>query len=187
MTALMMSAFFGAHASCRVLCEQKADPNLKTLDGTSALIFAVSQNNVESVRLFTTILGDTLDQTTTANQNVTALYLACQENFVECVDLLLAHSTVALEQCKNGGVSPLYIASHEGHDDCVAKLLAAKAEVRGGVSEAAGLAEPAHAHTCTSFAHSLCVGRHVTVSYDFLFTPCDRAVLTCLCHYYWRS
>ena len=129
MTALMMTAFFGAHVSCRVLCDHNADPNLTTLDGTTALIFAVSQNNVDSVRLFTTVLGDTLDQTATANQNVTALYLACQENFVECVDLLLAHSTVALEQCKDGGVSPLYIASHEGHEECVAKLLAAKAEV----------------------------------------------------------
>ena len=129
MSPLLLASYFGSANACDALLGAKADIHLMGPDMTPCLIFAVSQNHVHVVDVLTSKYGDIVDQTRTANQNVTALYLACQENLVECTRLLLTHSTVALEQCKTGGVSPLYIAAHEGHTACVELLLNAKAEV----------------------------------------------------------
>jgi len=129
MTPIIIASYFGSVDVLRELVAAKANPNILPASGTPCLIFAVSQNHIDVVKVLTTAYGDELDQTLTANENTTALYLASQENHQECLELLLAHSTAALHQKKDGGVSPLYMAAHEGHEVSVQLLLDAKAVV----------------------------------------------------------
>ena len=129
LTALGLASYFGSVNSVDVLIEAKSDPNTSGDDGSTPLMLAVFEGNADVVKRLTTGYGPALDQTVPLAQNTTALYLACQENRVDMVKLLLEHSVEALEIQRDDGVSPLYVAAHEGHTDCVALLLSAKANV----------------------------------------------------------
>lgn len=130
LTPLALSCYFNSVDVAKRLIHDKADPNIHGANGASCLILSVNENHADIVEaLVSTYAADDLDQTHGMSHNCTALYLACQEGHDAMVDLLLQHSTVALNICKDGGVSPLYISCHEGHEKCVRKLLEHKAEV----------------------------------------------------------
>ena len=55
-------------------------------------------------------------------EGATALYIACQYDEKDCLQLLLGHGADA-EITVDTGDTPLHIACQEGHVDCVAVLL----------------------------------------------------------------
>ena len=129
LTALALASYFGCMACLKVLMQHKADPNVVGEDGSTPLLVAVFEGHDDVVESLVKTYGDALDQTVALTQNTTALYLACQENRPGMVKVLLEHSKVALEICRDDGVSPLYVSAHEGHNECLELLIAAKANV----------------------------------------------------------
>eukprot|EP00750_Incisomonas_marina_P011771 INCI16415.2.p1 GENE.INCI16415.2~~INCI16415.2.p1 ORF type:complete len:2447 (+),score=457.87 INCI16415.2:185-7525(+) len=157
LAAISLAAYFNSTQAISVLAAAKANPNTCGHDGTSPLILAVHQGNVESVRALVDAFscdedesGNNLPAAAGGNQDLdfayrlngdcTALYLACQEGLVDAVEALTSTKAgrKALEVSKKSGASPLYIAAHEGHLACVEVLLRAKADVghtvRGGIT-----------------------------------------------------
>jgi len=130
LTALALASYFASLDCVNALIQHKADPNIRGDDGGTPLLLATYEGHVDVVRALTNGYdAASLDQAVTLNRNTTALYLASQDNRVDIIKALLAHSKDGLEICRDDGVSPLYVSAHEGHEDCVDALVAAKANV----------------------------------------------------------
>ena len=130
LTGIGLACYFKCTDVVRTLVDRRANPNIYSKTGASCLILSVNENHAEVVQLLLDGYDqDGLDQTHTMNHNCSALYLACQEGHHDLVKALLAHSTRAVDICKEGNVSPLYISAHEGHEKCVRYLVDAKARV----------------------------------------------------------
>ena len=97
LSVLALASYFASVDCVKLLIKYKADPNSKGTDGSTPLLLAVFEGHTGVVQMLTEGYGDELDQTIALSQNTTALYLACQENRVDMVQLLLRHSKVAMD------------------------------------------------------------------------------------------
>ncbi|HLK47719.1 MAG TPA: ankyrin repeat domain-containing protein [Bryobacteraceae bacterium] len=112
-------------AAARALIRQHADVNAPDVDGTTALIYAAHQNNLELVKA---LLAAGADAKAANRYNVTALAEACNLGNGAMIELLLkggADSNAAIGE----GETPLMTASRTGTVSGVKALLAAGANV----------------------------------------------------------
>eukprot|EP01084_Bolivina_argentea_P178601 308684_1 len=91
-------------------------------NGFSKLMIAAQYDLIDAITILMTSNVDVND----ANHNqssLTALYIACKENNIKSIQLLLSHEKILIDKQIQDGSTALYISSRLGHLDIVQLLL----------------------------------------------------------------
>ena len=125
-TALRRAAMLGYADIVSILLQADADPNLKDIDGRSALFYASQKNHVE-------ILGQLLDAGAEPNiqENVNGdspLHAAVFFQSKECVQMLL-ENFADYNSRNNLGETPVYISVKAGNENVARMLVQAGADL----------------------------------------------------------
>ena len=124
-TPLYLASQLGKADVVQALLSAKADANIPTSNGQTALMAAAAEGHADIVKALISV-GANIEATTINSE--TALILASQFGRNEVVELLLANKA-NVNKTDNRGGSALFKASQLGHADVVLSLIAAKADV----------------------------------------------------------
>ena len=111
-TALMMAAYDGHAGTVRLLCEKKADPNMRDMNRRTALMYAASGPNAAAVEILLAHGAEV--NVTDGDEGWTALMFAAAEGQAEVVSLLLDRGASPDIQDIDGETA-LTFASQKGH------------------------------------------------------------------------
>ena len=125
-SAVADAAMKGDHAAVRALLAKKADVNAPQTDGTTALHWAVYQ---EDVPLVDELLRAGANATVANREGATPLYLAAVAGNRAIMDKLLKNGVDVNGTVLRHGETPLMFAARTGHPDAVKLLLEAGASV----------------------------------------------------------
>ncbi|MGA7236982.1 MAG: ankyrin repeat domain-containing protein, partial [Bryobacteraceae bacterium] len=143
-TRVADAAAAGNRALVRTLLQQKADVNAPQGDGATALHWAASNEDLETVKLLLAA-GANVNAATRDNA-ITPLFMACTSGNGDIVEALLAAGASA-NSVKSNGTTALMIASASGSVGAVKALLDHGAEINAK--------ESVHEQTALMFAAAL--------------------------------
>ena len=125
-TALMVACASedGSIEVMKSMLKNKANPDLISNAGRTALTIATLQNKPKAVEL---LLQENADPNIRGGNDCTALMLAAVRGYEEIVDTLMKNKRVDPNIQRKDGMTALIFASHEGHAEIVNKLLQKKA------------------------------------------------------------
>ena len=125
-TALMVACASedGSIEVMKSMLKNKANPDLISNAGRTALTIATLQNKPKAVEL---LLQENADPNIRDSNDCTALMLAAVRGYEEIVDTLMKNKRVDPNIQRKDGMTALIFASHEGHAEIVNHLLQKKA------------------------------------------------------------
>jgi ankyrin repeat protein/superfamily I DNA/RNA helicase len=125
-TALMYASQKGNTKIVELLIENKANLDLKSIEGATALIFASQKGNTEIVELL--LNSGANPNLQNKNEGATALIYASKNGQTEMAKLLIENKA-NLDLQNNDGSTALMIASQNGHSEIVELLIENKANL----------------------------------------------------------
>ena len=121
-TPLQLACNFGAAEAAEVLLDRGADINHSSKDMTTPLILCAYTGHGEVLDvLLNDKHGQSLNLEAELENGASALYMAAQEGFVDCIHKLVVGGANP-DHAAADGVIPLYVAAHEGHVPAVVEL-----------------------------------------------------------------
>jgi ankyrin repeat protein len=118
-TMLMLASYGGHSTTVRLLCESKANPNLKDANRRTALMYAASGPNVHTVEILLAHGAEV--NVIDGEEGWTALMFAAAEGHADIVRMLLDHGAdpglIDID-----GESAVTFAENNGHNDVAAIL-----------------------------------------------------------------
>lgn len=124
-TALMMASYDGHASTVRLLCEQKADPNIRDSNRRTALMYAASGPNPAAVEILLAHGAEV--NVTDAGEGWTALMFAAAEGHADVVRLLL-DSGASPDIRDIDGETALTFAAQQGREAVIRLLESRGAE-----------------------------------------------------------
>ncbi|PAA65090.1 hypothetical protein BOX15_Mlig002394g1 [Macrostomum lignano] len=125
LTLAMVASFFDRHEILIKLIAAKANLDLQTEDGTTALLIASILGHHKVVD---SLIKAQADVNLQANTGSSPLYISSQKGHHKVIELLIkAQANVNFQQKQ--GCSPLYTASQNNHHEVIESLINAQADV----------------------------------------------------------
>ncbi len=118
-TMLMLASYGGHSTTVRLLCENKANPNLKDANRRTALMYAASGPNLRAVEILLAHGAEV--NLVDREEGWTALMFAAAEGHADIVQMLLDHGADP-RLVDIDGESAVTFAENKRHDDVVAVL-----------------------------------------------------------------
>ena len=121
-TPLQLACNFGAAEAAEVLLDRGADINHTANDKTTPLLLSAYAGHGEVLDvLLNDKHGQSLNLEAELENGATALYMAAQEGFADCIHKLIVGGANP-DHAAADGVIPLYVAAHEGHIPALVEL-----------------------------------------------------------------
>ena len=118
-TMLMLASYDGHSPTVRLLCEHKADPNLRDVNRRTALMYAASGPNAHTVEILLAHGAEV--NATDGEEGYTALMFASAEGHADIVRMLLDRGADP-GLMDIDGESALKFAQDNGHDEVISLL-----------------------------------------------------------------
>lgn len=128
-----MWAVFEGFVECVAFLVQY-EAGVKDHAGLTALMYAVSGDKLECVKLLLVELG------LTHNHGYSALHIACVNGYFECAKLLLSESNIV----SNDGKTPLQVAREHGRHMCIKLIEAFQLSVEAGTEKSESKEAPSN-------------------------------------------
>ena len=106
----------------KLIEEENVDPDAKDSDGTSPIMIAATQGDVETLEFFLS-LSDKINVNAQRKSDMTALHYACYCGFEEVVRILLGHPQIRVNATNKDGRTPLHSVCFNGSETIVSLLL----------------------------------------------------------------
>ena len=106
----------------KLIEEENVDPDAKDSDGTSPIMIAATQGDVETLEFFLS-LSDKINVNAQRKSDMTALHYACYCGFEEVVRILLGHPQIRVNVTNKDGRTPLHSVCFNGSETIVSLLL----------------------------------------------------------------
>lgn len=128
-TGLHLAAYFGLYSPAAHLLDNGFEADQYDEYGYTPLLYAVRRDRKTLVELL--LARDDVNPNSPGKRDphLTSLMFACTYGYVDIVESLLQHPSIAINDSDRSGITPLMLAVKRGHKSIAASLLAKGAEM----------------------------------------------------------